>query len=89
MKIKKDCSNCEYYSKENVCLRSEVCETKAFEYWESKQPFNRYNITDIIIDPCPLVAWCPSKTAPCNVMPPDDGCYWYRYFKDLIKKVES
>ena len=54
-----------------------------------KNKKDRYNITDIVIDPCPLVAWCPSKTAPCNVMPPDDGCYWYRYFKDLIKKAES
>lgn len=89
MENKRDCTNCEYYSEENICLRSEVCETKAFEYWESKQSFNRCNITNIIIDPCPLVAWCPSKTAVCNIMPPDEGCYWYRYFRDLIKKAES
>lgn len=49
----------------------------------------RYNITNTIIDPCPLVSWCPSKTAPCSIMPPDDGCYWYRYFKELIKNKES
>lgn len=49
---------------------------------------NKRDCTNFI-NPCPLVTWCPSKTAPCNIMPPDEGCYWYRYFRDLIKKTES
>lgn len=89
MENKRDCNNCEYYSKENVCLRSEVCETKTFEYWEPQKPFDRYDITNMTIDPCPLVSWCPNKTATCKVIPPDEGCYWYRYFKKLIEKTES
>ena len=89
MKIKKDCSNCNYYSEEGQCTRSKVCEFRTFEYWEPQKPFDRYDITNMTIDPCPLVDWCPSKTAPCNVMPPDEGCYWYRYFRDLIEKAES
>jgi len=34
---------------------------------------------------CPLFKWCPSKTAACRVCLPDDGCYWYRWFEQLIK----
>lgn len=89
MKIKKNCNNCNYYSEEKICLHSERCNFKTFEYWEPKVPFKRYDITNTIIDPCPLVSWCPSKTAPCSIMPPDDGCYWYRYFRELIKNNES
>ena len=89
MRIKKDCSNCNYYSEEKVCLHFERCKYRTFENWEPQKPFKRYDITDTVIDPCPLVSWCPSRTAPCNIMPPDEGCYWYRYFRDLIKKVES
>lgn len=35
---------------------------------------------------CPLFKWCPSKTAACRVCLPDDGCYWYRWFKKLIQE---
>ncbi len=35
---------------------------------------------------CPLLEWCPSKTATCKVYLPDDGCYWYRWFKKLIQE---
>lgn len=35
---------------------------------------------------CLLVKHCPNKTATCSVMEPDDGCYYYRYFKKLIEK---
>lgn len=35
---------------------------------------------------CPLFKWCPSKTATCRVCLPDDGCYWYRWFKKLIQE---
>ena len=96
MKIKKNCNNCNYYSegKRNVRLftwdtNKEITltlENALFNEKELPKPFDRYDIT---IDPCPLVSWCPSKTAPCSIMPPDDGCYWYRYFKELIKNKES
>lgn len=39
--------------------------------------------------PCPLVSHCQSRTGPCFVMEPDDGCYYYRYFKELIKRREG
>jgi hypothetical protein len=35
---------------------------------------------------CPLFKWCPNKTATCRVYLPDDGCYWYRWFKELIQE---
>lgn len=89
MKIKKDCNNCKYYPKLGRCLHSEICRLETLEYWEPREPFDRYDITGMIIDPCPLKSWCPNKTAPCSIMPPDDGCYWYRYFKELIKNKKS
>lgn len=94
MKIKQDCSNCKYnkyndHLKTNLCTHAEICKFKTFEYWEPKEPFDRYDISNMTIDPCPLVFWCPNKTATCNVIPPDSGCYWYRYFKELIEKTES
>lgn len=33
---------------------------------------------------CPLLKWCPNKTAICKAYLPDNGCYWYRWFKKLI-----
>ena len=39
--------------------------------------------------PCPLVSHCQSRTGPCFVREPDDGCYYYRYFRDLIKRREG
>ena len=38
---------------------------------------------------CPLVSHCQSRTAPCSVMEPDDGCYYYRYFKELIERRDK
>lgn len=35
---------------------------------------------------CSLFKWCPSKTAVCRVCLPDNGCYWYRWFKKLIQE---
>lgn len=35
---------------------------------------------------CPLFKWCPSRTAVCRASLPDDGCYWYRWFKQLIEE---
>ena len=35
---------------------------------------------------CPLFQWCPNKTATCRVCLPDSGCYWYRWFKELIQE---
>jgi hypothetical protein len=38
---------------------------------------------------CPLVDFCNCKTAVCRTMLPDESCYWYRYFKDLIERKEK
>lgn len=39
---------------------------------------------------CKMWESCPSRTAVCAVMEPDDGCPFYRYFKELLgKKKES
>lgn len=35
---------------------------------------------------CELFSICNCKTAMCRVTLPDEDCYWYRYFKQLIKK---
>ena len=35
---------------------------------------------------CPLFSFCNCKTAICKVVLPDESCYWYRYFKELILK---
>ena len=37
---------------------------------------------------CPLISMCNCKTAVCSVSLPDEGCYWYRWFKERIKNVE-
>ena len=34
---------------------------------------------------CPLFEWCPNHTAACRVCLPDNECYWYRWFEQLIK----
>ena len=34
--------------------------------------------------PCILFPKCPYLTAACRVALPDDGCYVYRWFKQLI-----
>ena len=34
---------------------------------------------------CPLFNICNCKTAMCRVEPPDDFCYYYRYFKNIIE----
>ena len=46
-------------------------------------------ILKAIKTPCPLVSHCQSRTAICFVREPDDGCYYYRYFKELIKRREG
>lgn len=46
-------------------------------------------IQKAIKTPCPLVSHCQSRTAPCFVMEPDDGCPYYRYFKELIERREG
>jgi hypothetical protein len=38
---------------------------------------------------CELVNFCIWKTAVCRVSPPDEGCYYYRYFKKIIERVEE
>lgn len=37
---------------------------------------------------CELFEICNCKTAMCRACEPDEFCYWYRYFKNLIKKNE-
>lgn len=38
---------------------------------------------------CPLFDFCDSITAVCRVSEPDEGCYYYRYFRDLIQRKEK
>ena len=38
--------------------------------------------------PCILSDHCPYLTAVCKVSEPDEGCYIYRYFKNIIDKDE-
>lgn len=38
---------------------------------------------------CPLFKWCPSISAVCRVCLPDEGCYWYRWFKQLIEENDK
>ncbi len=38
---------------------------------------------------CILFPKCPYLTAVCRVDLPDDGCYVYRWFKQLILEDES
>lgn len=38
---------------------------------------------------CPLFSFCNCKTAMCQVVLPDESCYWYRYFKQLIKEKQE
>ena len=37
---------------------------------------------------CPLFNYCNCKTAMRRTALPDESCYWYRYFKELIEKRE-
>ena len=41
------------------------------------------------IEQCPLFSFCNCKTAMCRVILPDESCYWYRYFKQLIKENQE
>ena len=38
---------------------------------------------------CLMFSICNYRTAACRVLPPDEGCYWYRYFKKRIEEVEK
>lgn len=38
---------------------------------------------------CKLFEFCNCKTAMCRVCPPDESCYYYRYFKKLIKENKN
>ena len=40
------------------------------------------------MEKCPLLGKCGYDTAVCRVSLPDSGCYWYRWFKDLIGKED-
>lgn len=44
---------------------------------------------EILGEECKLVKICNCKTAACRVSPPDEGCYYYRYFKKIIERVEE
>lgn len=35
---------------------------------------------------CTFFSWCPYKTAICLVRMPDEGCYLYRSFEEIIKE---
>lgn len=53
---------------------------------ETMKPILTFNNTPHI---CPLFEFCNCRTAMCRVALPDDSCYWYRYFKTLIKEREE
>ena len=36
--------------------------------------------------PCELFSICNCKTATCRAIPPDESCYYYRYFKKIIEE---
>ena len=38
---------------------------------------------------CELFEICNCKTAVCRVIPPNESCYYYRYFKKIIEKIEK
>ena len=44
---------------------------------------------EILGEECKLLKICNCKTAACRVSPPDEGCYYYRYFKKIIERVEE
>ena len=46
-------------------------------------------VDDYIGKGCFLFSICNCKTAMCRVVLPDDSCYWYRYFKEIIKNNEK
>jgi hypothetical protein len=46
-------------------------------------------IFDMPMAKCPLFDFCNCRTAMCRAVLPDDSCYWYRYFKALIKEREE
>lgn len=38
---------------------------------------------------CKLFEFCNCKTAMCRAYPPDESCYYYRYFKKIIKENKN
>lgn len=44
---------------------------------------------EIIGEKCILFNICNYKTAVCRVCPPDESCYYYRYFKKIIERTEK
>lgn len=38
---------------------------------------------------CKLFEFCNCKTAMCRAYPPDESCYYYRYFKKIIERTEK
>lgn len=46
-------------------------------------------MSDIIEQKCELFNICNCKTAMCRVCPPDESCYYYRYFKKIIERTEK
>ena len=46
-------------------------------------------LSELQFDKCPLFDFCNCKTAMCRAVLPDESCYWYRYFKQLIEERET
>ena len=38
---------------------------------------------------CPMYDSCTLRNGGCLASLPDNGCYWYRFFKDLIQETEN
>lgn len=46
-------------------------------------------MSDIIEQKCELFNICDCKTAMCRVCPPDESCYYYRYFKKISDSIRT
>ena len=47
---------------------------------------NGITLSEWTKNPCPLLDFCNYRSAICRVREPDETCYWYRYFENLIKE---
>lgn len=77
------------YPKLTYMVLNEVLSKHYNEWVDCREDISKSYQEAISHKPCPLVSHCQSRTGPCFVMEPDDGCYYYRYFRDLIKRREG
>ncbi len=44
---------------------------------------------EILEQKCELFNICDCKTVMCRVSPPDESCYYYRYFKKISDSIRT